>query len=231
MVKPYRDKEIWGRIFIRLIYKAHEVLTWLATCEAKALCFLWRVKLDKGCIFHGRISLWRAPDSTIEIGQKCRFRSGKWSNRIGLNRPCMVSTLRHKAHILIGENCGFSGTVIAAAESIRIGSNVICGANVTITDTDWHHADPIKRRDELAPAAPIVVEDNVWLCMNVAVLKGVKIGRGSVIAANSVVAKSIPDNVIAAGQPARVVKSLISRRSESMQRFVNKTCVSKIVGC
>lgn len=120
----------------------------------------------------------------------------------------MLSTLRNKARVSIGNNCGFSGTVIAAAESISIGSNVICGANVTITDTDWHHVDPTKRRDESTSTAPIVVEDNVWLCMNVTVLKGVTIGFGSVIAANSVVTKSIPDSVIAAGQPAKVVKKL-----------------------
>ena len=171
------------------------------------------MKLGRGCIFHGRISWWRTPDSTIEIGQKCRFRSGKWSNRIGLNRPCMVSTLRHKARVSIGEDCGFSGTVIAAAESISIGSNVICGANVTITDTDWHHTDPTKRRDAAAQSAPIVVEDNVWLCMNVTVLKGVTIGCGSVIAANSVVTESIPDRVIAAGQPAKVVRKLAIQQS------------------
>lgn len=208
MKNLHRDKEIWSRIFIRIIYKIQEILTCLTTCEAKVSSYLWRVKINRGCIFHGRISWWRTPDSIIEIGQDCVFRSGKWSNRVGLNRPCMVSTLRHNAIVSIGDNCGFSGTVIAAADSIRIGSNVLCGANVTITDTDWHHTDSAKRKDELAPAAPIVIEDNVWLCMNVTVLKGVTIGCGSVIAANSVVTESIPDNVIAAGQPAIVIKKL-----------------------
>lgn len=102
--------------------------------------------------------------------------------------------------------CGFSGTVIAAAESIDIGFNVICGANVTITDTDWHHTESVKRKEIFAPAAPVVIGDNVWLCMNVTVLKGVTIGKGSVIASNSVVTRSIPPGVIAAGQPAKVVK-------------------------
>ena len=155
MENPFGNKEISKHIFIRFIYKVHLVLTWLTTCEAKALFYLWQVKLDRGCIFHGRISWWRTLDSTIEISQKCRFRSGKWSNRIGLNRSCIVSTLRHKAPVCIGDNCGFSGTVIAV-ESISIGSNVICEANVTITDTDWHHVDPTKRKAWISPCCHMV---------------------------------------------------------------------------
>ena len=57
----------------------------------------------------------------------------------------MVSTLRPGATLRIGSSCGFSGTVVAAAESIVIGDRVLCGANSTITDTDWHGVDPAER--------------------------------------------------------------------------------------
>jgi acetyltransferase-like isoleucine patch superfamily enzyme len=114
----------------------------------------------------------------------------------------MISTLRPGASILIGSGCGFSGTVVAAACNIVLGDRVRCGANTVITDTDWHWDDP-----RSGGACPVVIEDDVWLGLNVIVLKGVTIGAGSIIGAGSVVTHSIPSGVIAAGNPARVVKA------------------------
>jgi maltose O-acetyltransferase len=84
----------------------------------------------------------------------------------------------------------------------------MCGANVTITDTDWHPVDWRDRVNGQAKAAPVVIGDDVWLGMNVTILKGVEIGNQSVIGAGSVVTRSIPAGVIAAGQPAVVVREL-----------------------
>jgi len=64
-----------------------------------------------------------------------------------------------------------SGTIVAAAKSIVIGDDVLCGANVTITDTDWHGIRPDERR-KAARSAPVVIEKNAWLGLNVIVLKG-----------------------------------------------------------
>jgi acetyltransferase-like isoleucine patch superfamily enzyme len=163
------------------------------------------INLGKHCKFYGALFFRRTRGSTIEIGNNCEFRSARWSNEVGLNRGCMLSTLREGAQIKIGSNCGFSGTVIGAAASVQIGDNVMCGGNVTITDTDWHGIEPDKRKMP-GNCAPVIIEDNVWLGLNAIVLKGVTIGKNSVIGAGSVVSKSIPSNVIAAGQPAKVVK-------------------------
>ena len=107
------------------------------------------------------------------------------------------------AIIKIGNNCGFSGTSISAFKSISIGDNVKCGANTFIMDSDWHPED---YRSGLS--SPVIIEDNVWLGLNVVVLKGVKVGANSVIGANSVVTKSIPANVVAAGNPCKIIRSL-----------------------
>lgn len=115
----------------------------------------------------------------------------------------MISTITRKGRISIGDNCGFSGTVIASALSITIGNNVRCGANTLITDTDWHQDDPRTGKD-----APVIIEDNVWLGYGVKVLKGVTIGQGTLIGAGSIVTKSIPANVIAAGNPCKVIREL-----------------------
>jgi acetyltransferase-like isoleucine patch superfamily enzyme len=119
----------------------------------------------------------------------------------------MISTLAPNAEVRLGDRVRMSGTVIGAARSVTIGNAVLCGANVTITDTDWHGI-PVEKRGEAGKTAPVLIEDNVWLGLNVVVLKGVTIGRGSVIGAGSVVTKSIPQGVVAAGQPARVVRTL-----------------------
>ncbi len=167
----------------------------------------WGIKLGNNCKFYGVPIFRRSPGSTIMIGHDSRFISAKWANLIGINRQCIISTLRKTAELNIGQNCGFSSTVIAAMDSITIGQNVLCGANVTITDTDWHSIDLNKRKDgESGKCAPIIIENNVWLGLGVTVLKGVTIGEGAVVGAGSIVNQSLPKGWIACGQPARPIK-------------------------
>lgn len=168
----------------------------------------WGVELGQSCSFYGPVMFNRTGQSRIVIGSNCVFRSAYWSNEVGVNRPCMLSTLAPSAELLIGDGCGLSGTVIAAAESVVLGNNVLCGANVTIMDTDVHEPEfPMRGR---AVHAPVVIEDGAWLGLNVVVLKGVTIGQGAVVAAGSVVVKSVPPRAIVAGQPAVVVRELDS---------------------
>jgi galactoside O-acetyltransferase len=85
----------------------------------------------------------------------------------------------------------------------------MAGANSSISDTDWHPIDPISRNaGDAGASSPVIIEHDVWLGANVMVLKGVTIGAGSTIAANSVVTKSIPSGVVAGGIPARVLKRI-----------------------
>ena len=164
---------------------------------------IYGINMAKSCIFWGNPILVRKPKSSINIGANCQFLSSKYSNLIGINRGCYISTLQENASITIGNNCGFSGTVIAAAKSIIIEKNVRCGANTTITDSDWHFDDP-----RTQPPKEVIIEENVWLGVNVIVLKGVRIGKNTLIGANSVVTKNIPSNVIAAGNPCKAIRSL-----------------------
>lgn len=183
--------------------------SFISTKISYFLFILKKVKIGKNCSFHGVPILNRTYNSKILIGANCSFRSDKDSNLIGLNRKCIISTLREKATIKIGDNSGFSGTVIGAANSIIIGSNVLSGANVLITDFDWHPIDPKKRHtSQGVKNSPVVIGDNVWLGVNSVILKGVKIGDNSVIGANSLVVTDIPKNVIAAGNPCKVLKKL-----------------------
>ncbi|WP_315814290.1 acyltransferase [Paraflavitalea speifideaquila] len=174
----------------------------------------WGVKLGKGSGFIGKCYFKRYPGTTIIIGNNCSFLSSSNANLIGINKPCIISTHQsgHKAIIEIGNNCGFSGTIIGAFRQIRLGNNVRCGANTLITDADWHLDDP-----RSGPPKEVVIEDNVWLGVNTVVLKGVTIGANTVIGANSVVTKSIPANVIAAGNPCQVIRVLNDKEIPTLQ--------------
>jgi acetyltransferase-like isoleucine patch superfamily enzyme len=140
----------------------------------------------------------------MAIGVGCKFNSSHASNLIGVNRPCILSTLAEGARIEIGPNCGFSGTVIGCATKIVLEENVRCGANTTITDTDWHTDDP-----RAGPDAPVKIEKGVWLGVNVTVLKGVTIGENTLVAAGSLVVHSLPANVMAGGVPAKVLRQFV----------------------
>ncbi|NCB43714.1 MAG: acyltransferase, partial [Clostridia bacterium] len=101
------------------------------------------------------------------------------------------------------KNCGFSGTTIRCASLIKLGENVRCGSNTLIYDTDGHSDDP-----RSGPDAPVTIGDNVWLGGNVTVLKGVNIGEGTLVGYGSLVTRSLPARVVAAGVPARVIRTL-----------------------
>ncbi len=177
-------------------------IIWSTKCYINAK--LWNVKIGTGCKFFGRTHFRRRQESTISIGNNCVFNSSPTSNLIGVYTPCMISTIEKGAKIEIGNDCGFSGTVIGAALHIKLGNNVRCGANTLITDTDWHTDDKRSGKNK-----PVMIEDNVWLGYGVKVLKGVHIGKNSLIGANSVVTKDIPANVIVAGNPCRIIKEII----------------------
>ncbi|MEI6489177.1 MAG: acyltransferase [Bacteroidota bacterium] len=168
----------------------------------KPLSLLKGVKIGKNISFHGYTFFYLDKAAIIQLGNNCTIRSSSTSNMIGINRPCMFSA-HHHAILKIGDNCGFSGTVIGAFSSIIIGDNVMCGANTLITDSDWHSED--KRSGE---NKEVVIENNVWIGEGVKVLKGVRIGNNSLIGSGSIVTNDIPANVIAAGNPCRVIKKI-----------------------
>ena len=88
---------------------------------------------------------------------------------------------------------------------ITIGDNVLIGHNVVLATLD--HNICVSKRAELF-AAPIVIEDNVWIGANVTVTSGVIIGKGSIVAAGAVVTKDVPEYSIAGGVPAKVIRQL-----------------------
>lgn len=111
-------------------------------------------------------------------------------------------------NISIGKNffANFNCTFLDSAP-IKIGNHVLFGPNVSLF-TSGHPIDVEKRKKLFQFAKPITIENNVWIGGNTVVNPGVTIGENTVIGAGSVVTKSIPANVVAAGNPCKVIRKL-----------------------
>ena len=141
-------------------------------------------------------------------------------NHVSCYAGCSFA-IGESGHSTIGDFTLLNGALIMAEERIEIGSHCLVSWNVGIADYDFHPLEPAQRlidAQALAPyfknrparpklkTAPVRIADNVWIGMNAVILKGVTIGENSVVAAGSVVTKSIEPNTVVAGNPAVVVK-------------------------
>lgn len=195
------------RIYNRFICLINEIICFICTYLTYIKFRLLDIRTGKKCKFYGSPYVYFSKKSIIEIGDNCVFRSQTTSNPMGLNHQCMITTgneVSGKSSILkIGNNCGFSGVTIRCFDKIIIGNNVRIGANSLIIDGDAHFNDPRSSKPK-----PIIIEDNVFIGANCIVKKGVRIGRNSVVGMNSVVTKDIPEDSIAVGIPAKIIKSI-----------------------
>lgn len=157
---------------------------------------------------YGLPRLW-FKKGTVTIGKNAFLCSMPFLYQAGqYPKRCSLSCNRN-ATISIGDDVNMIGSSIHADKSVTIGNRVMMASGCRVVDTNFHMVDRIPREktcDE-SPEA-VIIEDDVWLGMDVTVLKGVTIGKGSVIGTKSVVTTDIPPMVVAAGYPARVVRSL-----------------------
>lgn len=120
--------------------------------------------------------------------------------------------IEYRPKIIIGDNVGCSRYChIGAIGSIEIKDNVLFGSNVLINDHSHGKSEvcDVPRKDmPLVSKGGILIGKNVWVGDNVCILAGVTIGDNCIIGANSVVTKSIPENCVAVGNPAKVVKNM-----------------------
>ncbi len=163
-------------------------------------------KWDYTWRFHGTPIIQRSKNSRILIGQKFVACSNPKNNSIGVFQKVILKTCAENAKIIIGNNVGISGAVISAMCSIKIGNNVLIGSGVLITDNDAHGI-AVQHRNNPSKTIfkEVIIEDSVFIGARSIILKGVKIGKGAVIGAGSVVSKNIPEYSICAGNPAKII--------------------------
>jgi acetyltransferase-like isoleucine patch superfamily enzyme len=153
-------------------------------------------RIGKGVKFNGRVVV-ELPCSDISIGNNCM-----------IGRHCHILVTRDASldigdNVLINDSC-----YITACHKISIGNNVLIGEFVSIRDYN-HKFDSLESpiNTQGYAGAPISIEEDVWIGRGVIITAGVTIGKGSVIGANAVVTRSIPAFSVAAGIPAKVLRS------------------------
>ena len=126
-------------------------------------------------------------------------------NEIIINQPFYCD---YGKQISVGRRffANFNLTILDEA-SVTIGDDCFIGPNVSIY-TACHSTDPVERNTRMEWAEPVTIGDNVWIGGSVTILPGVTIGNNVTIGAGSVVTKDIPDNVVAVGNPCKVIKRL-----------------------
>jgi acetyltransferase-like isoleucine patch superfamily enzyme len=152
------------------------------------------------------------PGSECRIGKGSVLVSASFATALGVNHPVVLRTLRTGARIEIGARVGISGGSICAAALVKIGDDTMIGANVVIADTDFHSLMPRMRVEsrerEVEIGIPVEIGERVFIGANSVILKGVSIGNNTVIGAGSIVTKSVPGNLVAAGNPCRPLREL-----------------------
>jgi acetyltransferase-like isoleucine patch superfamily enzyme len=169
------------------------------------------VNVGKNIRCWGRVLIGKTPESRLLIGNNVHIVSDAVRSGIALFSRCKIQVFG-KGLIEIGDNAALNGVSLTCrTTSITIGKGTIIAPNVIIVDSDFHALwPPVDRTHSMGYDSdkPVKIGNNVWIGMNCLILKGVTIGDNSVIAAGSVVPRDIPANVVAGGNPAKVIKTL-----------------------
>ncbi|GGY82266.1 hypothetical protein GCM10011613_28780 [Cellvibrio zantedeschiae] len=168
------------------------------------------IKTGKKLTIKGHPIIHIEPGCHLIIGTHVVLNSSNMGYHVNMFAPVKLFADKATAKIIIGDNTRIHGSAIHAYELVEVGKNCLIAANCQIMDCSGHDLsfeDVENRIQTKGTSSPVVIEDNVWLGTGCVVLPGVRIGRGSVIAANSVVTKSIPPMTLAGGNPAKVIRT------------------------
>lgn len=175
------------------------------------------VSFGKNMRVNNKFHIYKEPGSRLVIGDNFTFTSGEALNPLCRNIRGSIFLQFPDTVIEIGDDTGISSACLLAKQHISIGNRVKIGGDCIIMDTDAHNLDfRIRNGGERigkysydifsAASAPVTIEDDVLIGTRCIILKGVTIGARSIIAAGSVVTKSIPPDCIAGGNPCKVIR-------------------------
>ena len=214
----HNSKMVQQRSWGNLLYTVWDVF-WItidqkiSTARSRASLYL------QGCLFGsdfattGHCSFKARKKMSIQVGSHVRLLAGWRSNRVGLSGPVLLQTFGI-GEIEIGDSSGGSACVLSSRSKIMLGKHVNLGGNVRIYDHDFHALEPEFRRlgqKEQEPhvrTSPVEIGDDVFVGANAMILKGVRLGARSIVAAGAVVFRGeYPPDCILAGNPAQIVSS------------------------
>ena len=174
------------------------------------------LKCKKNIEVEGNIHLLGRPIVDVRNGGRIIFKnnvtlnSRNYGYHASMYGPVKLYADKPGALIKVGANTRINGACIHAYTEISIGANCLIAANSQILDSNAHEVsetNPKMRLNTRDEGKSIRIEDDVWIGLNCIIFGGVTIGRGSVIGAGSIVTRDIPELVVAAGNPAKIIKS------------------------
>lgn len=156
-------------------------------------------------------------DNRVALGEGVRMDGGSIrfgsSCRLEVDQGCRLQRIDvfgiTNARIIIGQGTGFTWMTrlyLHEPGSITIGRDCLIASETLLMNSDVHSIFDLQSDERVNPAADVVVGDHVWIAEGVRVLKGTRIGSGSMIGAGAIVTNDIPNDVIAGGIPARVLR-------------------------
>lgn len=165
---------------------------------------LRRADVHPSVIMNGRPLIRCVRGGVLRIAQGVRINTSVASNPVIGRKRTSLSVLAPGAVLEIAEKAGLSGACICAAKSVAIGRHTILGADVLISDTDFHTPlpDGSWSNDAAGTAKPVRIGEGCFIGARAIILKGVTIGDGAVVAAGAVVTRDVPPEHLAAGNPA-----------------------------
>ena len=166
------------------------------------------IQVGKNTQIYGKLVV--KGSGTIKIGEGCLINSSIHADPIGGDTVTILRADR-KAILSIGNRCGISNTAIVAQQEILIHDDVYIGGGCKIYDTDFHSLNREERVNETGKnikTGKVEIMNGAFIGAHSIILKGVTIGENSIVGAGSVVAKSIPNNEVWVGNPARKVRDL-----------------------
>jgi acetyltransferase-like isoleucine patch superfamily enzyme len=201
---------------IRIIYKAFCYANVIIKYNICTCIFKVKLKLN-GVKYGFNISCYNAIPA-LQINRNSRsviFGDNIiFNSYTGHSWNCKCKILVTKDAVLhIGDNSGMNGVMIFCSNKIIIGNDVKIGGGTRISDSNHHSLNYLERRDikndaMYAKTSPIYIENDAFIGANCIINKGVTIGARSIIAAGSVVVKSIPEDEIWGGNPAKFIKKI-----------------------
>ena len=195
-------------------------MSFLGKCKKFALTSLspvWRmylmlrsVKVGSGFTCIGRPCINLGRGGNIFLGKNVSLCNSGMANPLAEHGRCRLATVAPGAQIFIHDHVGMSSCLIACANKVEIGEGTIIGGGALIIDTDFHPrlADGNWGTDPRSVSKPIVIGKKCFIGARAIILKGVRIGDGSVVGAGSVVTKDVSAGTIVAGNPATVKKQI-----------------------
>jgi acetyltransferase-like isoleucine patch superfamily enzyme len=152
----------------------------------------------------------RYPGSSISLGSHVTLDSSVRANPLGGSSPCVLRTMTSTARLSLGDRVGLSSSTIVSGNSIEIGEDTILGAGAMVLDNDFHTTGPgFSWLTEYSKnSKPVKIGRGCFIGARSIILKGVTLGDRVVIGAGAVVTKDVPAYSMAAGNPARIVRTI-----------------------